>query len=170
MDTHDGSYRYDRTPQKRRRPIAVLLAAFFAIALGGVLPSAAPAAAITPYPGACTGNWACVSYFAWSGGSTTASNGIYGWNYTAAESHQVTNTNALNYPNGNNVGTNVRSVRNRNSGTTRSVFIYTNTNLGGTCRERPYDSITWQPTPVAISPNGRSLTVAPYNTRPCVDF
>lgn len=157
---------------RARRPLPVLIAAFLAVVFGGIVPIASPAAAISAFPGSCTGNWACVSSLALSGdhANITEAPAIYGWNYVAAESHEVTNTNDLFYPNGDHVGTNVRSVRNRNSGTSRSVFIYTDVNLGGVCRERPFDAITWQPTPAAISPNGRSLTVAPANSRPCIDF
>lgn len=155
------------TPRKRVRKVAAAVAGLAAAASIGLVP-ASSASAISTYPGSCTGQWACLSSTARSGGSTTTGSDIYGWNYTSGESHVAFNTGGVQYPNGLYIGSNARSVRNRNGGTARSVFVYTGGGLTGSCRERPYDSITWRVSP--LSPNGNSITVAPLNSRACTNF
>jgi hypothetical protein len=95
---------------------------------------------------------------------------MYGWNFTAAETNVARNMNSpvAAYPNGTLVQDDTDSARNRNSGTSRSMYLYTLYGLIGTCRENPYDAVTWKIIP--WSATMRSTTVAPLNARPCSNF
>lgn len=115
---------------------------------------------------------ACLSSSSSLSSSTVTGSSIWGWNFTSSENGSTgsyVNNSARSYPNGLHVGTQTYLVRNRNSGTARSVYVWEATNLGGPyCHERAYDSITWRTNPA--SGIAASLTVDGLNVLPCPNF
>lgn len=155
---------------RQRTKLRLGASALVVVAVLGL--GATSANAIGYLPGDCSGQWACLSSSSSLSSSTVTGSSIWGWNFTSSENGSTgsyVNNSARSYPNGLHVGTQTYLVRNRNSGTARSVYVWEATNLGGPyCHERPYDSITWRTNPA--SGIAASLTVDGLNVLPCPNF
>ena len=162
----DGDWPFSRN---RVRRALTRLALVVALGTSWSLAPAEPVAAVSYYSGSCTGQWSCFQTLAWNGGGYTSGPGIYGINFTASETNLNVNTGQLLYPNGTSLEDDTDSARNRNGGTSRSVYAYALYSLSGTCRERPYDSVMWRVIPWSVD-GVRSTTVAPLNARACTNF